>query len=94
MPFWLAKKMETYWERYRRLCQDACAGARKFLVIGNVVVDERSRGKGAGTGADGNAEACSGGRIHYAILFPAERRAGHAFYRALGFQEEKGPKVF
>ena len=30
------------------LCQDVCAGARKFLVIENVVVDERSRGKGAG----------------------------------------------
>ena len=74
------------------LCQDVCAGARKFLVIENVMVDERSRGKGAGRALMETLEAWGkAGGAYYAILVSGRKRqAGHAFYRALGFQEEKG----
>lgn len=61
------------------LCQDVCAGARKFLVIENVMVDERSRGKGAGRALMETLEAWGkAGGAYYAILVSGRKPQARA----------------
>lgn len=69
------------------VCRDLVGKAQPFLLVENVVVDERCRAKGAGAMLVRALEAFGRGAGCYgAVLMSSnERTQAHAFYQRLGY---------
>lgn len=69
------------------VCLDIVGECRPFIVVENVIVAERSRGRGVGRRlmAAIEAEAVERGCLYIMFVSSASRKEAHRFYEAMGY---------
>ena len=72
------------------VCEELYGDCRPFMVVEDLIVDEKQRRKGAGSALMSELEKCAIDHDCCQIIFvtEADRTEAHRFYKSLGYESE------